>query len=343
MTYVTLDDNWDEHPKFVALSEGAQLLFVKGLTYANRYLTDGHIPKQIAHKKVHKGSGKAKELCAAGIFQVVKDGYLIRDFLDWNDSKETVLERRRKSAERVAKARIKTAAEAVEPKLSASWAEVEPNLGRFQSPQRILSNDSASDHPPSGDSHTCDECNAVTNDVRTPQVTALVTAPSPLLSSPCLNSGSNVEGMGGGSGGRGHEPPAAPPPPASQPPESGLPPKSPEPDKPKRTRKTTAKTPMPPDWQPTEAHSELGKTLGFDETRVHLEAEKFRDRNASKGERYADWNAAFRNWLRNAVDFEDLNRKRVGVVPIRSNGKRIVQAMSPDTSSEYPAYSLAKA
>jgi hypothetical protein len=311
MTYVTLDDNWDEHPKFVGLSEGAQLLFVKGLTYANRFLTDGHIPKQIAHKKVHKGSGKAKELCAAGIFQVVKDGYLIRDFLDWNDSKEVVLERRRKSAERVAKARIKIAAEATESKLSRSQAEVEPNLGRFQSPQRILSNDSASDHPPVGESQTYDECNAVTNAVRTPCVTPLVTAPSPLLSLTQTNTACLV----------------SPPPPA--------PSKSTEPDKPKRTRKATAKTPLPPDWQPTPAHAELGKSLGFDATRLSLEVEKFRDRNTSKGELYADWNAAFRNWLRNALSFDELNRQRVGVVSIRGNGGRILQPAIEDWVNDF--------
>jgi hypothetical protein len=36
---------------------------------------------------------------------------------------------------------------------------------------------------------------------------------------------------------------------------------------------------------------------------VHAELSAFKDRNLATGATYIDWQAAFRNWLRNAVKF----------------------------------------
>ena len=72
-------------------------------------------------------------------------------------------------------------------------------------------------------------------------------------------------------------------------------PASPAPKTP-ASRKKPARQ-LPADWQPTEAHGELAR-----EHRVDLAAEavKFRDWAASKAEVKADWDAAFRNWLRSS-------------------------------------------
>ena len=63
----------------------------------------------------------------------------------------------------------------------------------------------------------------------------------------------------------------------------------------RRTRKRA--TPLPDDWAPTEAHRILAAERGID---CDLEAEKMRDWAAAKGETGKDWDARFRNWLRNA-------------------------------------------
>ncbi|QCR53221.1 hypothetical protein C1N80_06250 [Brachybacterium sp. SGAir0954] len=56
-------------------------------------------------------------------------------------------------------------------------------------------------------------------------------------------------------------------------------------------------TPLPDDWTPTDAHRLLAAERNVD---CDLEAEKMRDWAAGKGETGKDWDARFRNWLRNA-------------------------------------------
>lgn len=54
---------------------------------------------------------------------------------------------------------------------------------------------------------------------------------------------------------------------------------------------------LPDDWRPTDAHRVLASKRGID---MAAEAEKMRDWALANGERKIDWDATFRNWLRNA-------------------------------------------
>lgn len=54
---------------------------------------------------------------------------------------------------------------------------------------------------------------------------------------------------------------------------------------------------LPSSWQPTEAHRSLAAERGVD---VREEADKFRDWCAANGATKKDWEATFRNWIRNA-------------------------------------------
>lgn len=56
-------------------------------------------------------------------------------------------------------------------------------------------------------------------------------------------------------------------------------------------------TQLPADFQPTDDHVKLANDLGI---LVGSEFDKFKDYCTAKGQTYKDWNAAFRNWLRNA-------------------------------------------
>lgn len=67
---------------------------------------------------------------------------------------------------------------------------------------------------------------------------------------------------------------------------------------PKAARKQ-ANRPLPAEWVPSIEHLELARELGVD---AGAEATNMRDWAAAKGERKADWNAAFRGWLRRSAE-----------------------------------------
>jgi len=65
-----------------------------------------------------------------------------------------------------------------------------------------------------------------------------------------------------------------------------------------RARTRANLQPLPDAWQPNAGHEDLAGKLQVD---LHAEVEAFRDHHASKGSRFADWDAALRTWLRNAA------------------------------------------
>jgi len=96
--WVRIDENAMDHPKFLALTDGAWRLWCEGLSYCQKHLTDGTIPfvalkgfryyspsrlKGLLAESV-PGKGPCWYLNAGGI-------YAVHDYLDWNDSREEVL------------------------------------------------------------------------------------------------------------------------------------------------------------------------------------------------------------------------------------------------------------
>jgi hypothetical protein len=83
VSWVKLDDQWCDHPKFVSLPDLAQLLWVKALTYACRYRTKGLVPAGALAKMLSIRNTKQLEakLVSAGLW--IGDGqggYTIHDF-----------------------------------------------------------------------------------------------------------------------------------------------------------------------------------------------------------------------------------------------------------------------
>jgi hypothetical protein len=95
MTWATLDDNMGDHPKIASLTDAQFRLYILAILYANRNLTDGFIPEVIAHKLVLKSRSTCAQLVAKSLLTRVPSGYQLRDFLDWNQSREQVLEARK--------------------------------------------------------------------------------------------------------------------------------------------------------------------------------------------------------------------------------------------------------
>lgn len=73
-------------------------------------------------------------------------------------------------------------------------------------------------------------------------------------------------------------------------------------------KKRKPMTSVPEDFVVTKNMLAWALARGFNEIEVSTETEKFIDRNISKGEIYADWNAAWRNWMRNALEFRNSRR-----------------------------------
>jgi hypothetical protein len=103
--WARLDDDFHSHPKtFVAGLDGCGL-FAKCLSYTAHYLTDGFIPAswiaaQIPASHPAEGGDPIARLVEAGMIVEAPGGYVIKDYLDRNPSREHVLGLRRKDAER---------------------------------------------------------------------------------------------------------------------------------------------------------------------------------------------------------------------------------------------------
>src|SRR5262245_40885843 len=63
-------------------------------------------------------------------------------------------------------------------------------------------------------------------------------------------------------------------------------------------RRRRMPTLLPPDWAPTEDDVVALLDLGWEAPDIESEIAHFIDHARSKGRKQADWNAAFRNWMR---------------------------------------------
>ena len=108
MPWGRLDDGLYDHPKLDLLGRDRMAgvgLWAVAVSWCNRRLTDGVVPND--RIRLLGGSRNlAEKLVDAGLFEHHDQGYLIHDFLDFNDSRETVEARRAADAQR--KRRVRT-------------------------------------------------------------------------------------------------------------------------------------------------------------------------------------------------------------------------------------------
>jgi len=97
MAWVRIHDAAMSHPKIVGLSDAAFRAWVWGLSYAQTHLTDGQIPAAALDSRLRK---RAVDLLSAGLWEQGESGFIIHDFLHWNDSRETVNAARQLSRDR---------------------------------------------------------------------------------------------------------------------------------------------------------------------------------------------------------------------------------------------------
>lgn len=104
MAWVKLDDGFPDHPKVERAGFKAAWLYVCGLAYASRQLTDGVVPRERIGKLAGLPGerGLAQRLVDVGLWREHPDGYEIHDYCKHQRRREQVLEDREKSRQRMA-------------------------------------------------------------------------------------------------------------------------------------------------------------------------------------------------------------------------------------------------
>lgn len=128
MVWAKLDDGFPDHPKVLAAGPLAAWLYVCGLAYAARLLTDGFIPTvQVGRLAALQGAEDlAGRLVSVGLWERVDGGYRVHDYLDWNTPASHIKRDRAAAAERMRRLRSgDTPAPA-----PAGSAAVRPNTAR---------------------------------------------------------------------------------------------------------------------------------------------------------------------------------------------------------------------
>jgi hypothetical protein len=108
MVWVRFDDQYPIHRKVTRLSDAAFRLHTSAFFWCSRNLTDGYVPEEDLEDvcaQVRSPQRFVPELVKRGLWEPVEDGWKIHDYLEYQPSKEKVLDERRKSAERQKKFR----------------------------------------------------------------------------------------------------------------------------------------------------------------------------------------------------------------------------------------------
>lgn len=98
MAWFKLDDAMWSHPKFLGLSDRAHRLWVRAGAYCAQHLTDGLVTEEtlriLGAQRRH-----CEELWAAGLWERVADGgYRFHDWIDYQPTRQEVLQARRAAA-----------------------------------------------------------------------------------------------------------------------------------------------------------------------------------------------------------------------------------------------------
>lgn len=103
MTWLRIEDGFVEHPKISDLSDRAFRLHMAGLCYCARNLTDGLLTvraTKVVCALANASRRQLVELRDAGLWLPEGEGWLIRDYLEYNPPAEEVKRRRSESAAR---------------------------------------------------------------------------------------------------------------------------------------------------------------------------------------------------------------------------------------------------
>lgn len=101
MPWFKVDDTLWSHPKFAALSDAAQALWLRAGSYSAEKLTDGVVSEQIVAGLLRGKKRTVDELVEAGLWRRIPDGVEFHDWLEYQPSAETVKRSREQARERM--------------------------------------------------------------------------------------------------------------------------------------------------------------------------------------------------------------------------------------------------
>lgn len=113
MTWLKLDETFDDDVADAGLSKDARWAHLQGLLHCMRRLTDGRLTDRVVTKfDVDDPDACARELCDAGFWVRRPGGYLVVHHMEWQPTRQDVEDRKAANAARQAKARRKKADDA---------------------------------------------------------------------------------------------------------------------------------------------------------------------------------------------------------------------------------------
>jgi hypothetical protein len=99
--WVRIDENAMDHPKFLALSDGAWRLWCEGQAYCQKHLTDGRIDKAALKGFRYYSPSRLRVLTSTLVegkgpcwHQEPDGGVIVHAYLEWNDSRTAVMSAR---------------------------------------------------------------------------------------------------------------------------------------------------------------------------------------------------------------------------------------------------------
>lgn len=105
MPWVRIDENAMDHPKIGTLPDGSFRLWVQGLAYCQKHLTDGFIADPFVRALPAFSPKRRVVLVDAGLWHDVTGGIAVHDYLQWNDSKADVSGKRQAARDRMRRSR----------------------------------------------------------------------------------------------------------------------------------------------------------------------------------------------------------------------------------------------
>ena len=108
MSWIRLDDQIGHHPKFIQAGLSSWI-FVGCVGYAQKFLTDGFIPEAAVSSLcggVKKPLYHVKRLVTSGLLELVKGGYKVHDYHDFNPTAAEVRKKRSQDRARKNSSRI---------------------------------------------------------------------------------------------------------------------------------------------------------------------------------------------------------------------------------------------
>jgi len=110
MSWVRIDDAFDDHPKILKLSPFAVTLHVRALCWCSRHMTDGFVPEEAIERLTfgltlndadentlwpEAAASIEDELRRAELWEKCAGGWSIHDYLKYNPSRKSILSQRR--------------------------------------------------------------------------------------------------------------------------------------------------------------------------------------------------------------------------------------------------------